>query len=95
MVAKSMARLLAKGQLTEQARQNFGILGAIGANVYSAVTETADTRGWTLLPEGYLVTRQRLNVGTHKIKIHTNGMVNKINTVNLKKDQVVIFRSFD
>jgi hypothetical protein len=95
MVAKSMARLLAKGQLTEQARQNFGILGAIGANVYSAVTETADTRSWTLLPEAYLVTRKRLKPGTHKIKIQTNGKMNAIKTVHLKDDQVVIFRSFD
>ena len=41
MMVKESARLIAKGQLTEQAYKNFGILGGIAANVYSAVSETA------------------------------------------------------
>lgn len=92
MVAKGMARLLAKGQLTEQAYKNFGVLGGIAANVYSVVTETADTRSWTLLPEKYMVTRFRLKPGKHTLKLETGGRTGKIETVEVEKGKVVILR---
>jgi len=69
MVLKQGARLLVKGQLTEQAHQQFGIVGGLAANVYSAVTETADTRSWTLLPGAYYVTRFQLPAGEHTISM--------------------------
>jgi hypothetical protein len=92
LVAKQGARLLAKGQLTEQAYKNFGPIGGIAANVFSAVTETADTRSWTLLPEAYLVSRQRVKPGRHTVEIKTGGRVGQIKTVEVKKGQVVILR---
>jgi len=69
MVLKQGARLLVKGQLTEQARQNFGLVGGLAANVYSAVTETADTRSWTLMPAAYYVTRLQLPAGEYTVSI--------------------------
>jgi hypothetical protein len=92
MVTKQAARLLAKGQLTEQAYQNFGPLGGIAANVYSVVSETADTRGWTLLPEAYSVTRLRLKPGTHTIRIKTGGRQTRIEKVEVKKGKLTILR---
>jgi hypothetical protein len=92
LVAKQGARLLAKGQLTEQAYKNFGPIGGIAANVFSAVTETADTRSWTLLPEAYLVSRQRVKPGRHTVEIKTGGRIGQIKTVEVKKGQVVILR---
>lgn len=92
MIAKQAARLLAKGQLTEQAYEHFGPLGGIAANVFSAVTETADTRSWTLLPEAFYVSRQRLKPGTYTIEIKTGGRLERAEKVEVKKDQVVILR---
>lgn len=92
MIAKQAARLLAKGQLTEQAYKNFGPIGGIAANVYSFVSETADTRGWTLLPEGYSVTRVRLKAGSHSVRIKTGGRQTKIETVTIQPGKVTIVR---
>ncbi len=94
MVAKNAARLLAKGQITEQAYKNFGLAGGIAANVFSAVSETADTRSWTLLPESYNVSRVRLKPGSHTIRIKTNGRQTRIEKVEVKKGQIVIFTDF-
>lgn len=95
LIVKQGARLLAKGQLTEQAYQNFGPLGGIAANVYSAVSETADTRSWSLLPEGYYVTRAFVPVGKRTIKIHTGGRVSDIRDVLVEKGKIVILRGVD
>jgi hypothetical protein len=93
-VAKNAARLLAKGQLTEQAYKNFGLAGGLAANVFSAVSETADTRSWTLLPESYNVSRVRLKPGSYTIRIKTNGRQTKVEKVEVKKGQIAIFTDF-
>jgi hypothetical protein len=92
LIAKQMTRLLAKGQLTEQAYKNFGPIGGIAANIYSAVSETADTRSWTLLPEAYFVSRARIKPGKHTIEIKTGGRLQEIKTIDIKKGQIVILR---
>jgi hypothetical protein len=92
MVAKQMTRLLAKGQLAEQARQNFGPLAGIAANVFTAVTETADTRSWTLLPEGYFITRARLKPGTYTIEVKTGGRIGQIKTIKVEPGKMILLR---
>lgn len=92
MIAKSAARLIAKGQLTEQAYRNFGPLGGIAANIFSAVTETADTRSWTLLPASFYVTRMRLKAGMHTIEVKTDGRLSAVKSVDVKKGQIAFLR---
>ena len=94
MLVKSAARLLAKGQLTEQAHRNYGPLAGIAVNIFSAATETADTRGWTLLPRMFYVSRVRLSPGQHKVKIYTDGVLNDIKTVQIKQNRTQFFRMF-
>lgn len=92
VIAKSMARLIVKGSLTEEARKYFGDVGALVANVAAAVTETADTRSWTTLPEAYLVSRQRLRPGTYKIEVKTGGRLSDIRTLTLRPGQLQILQ---
>ncbi len=92
LIAKNGARLLAKAIATKQAYDHLGILGGVAANVYSVVTETADTRGWTLLPEAFSVTRLRLPVGKQTIQIKNDGRINQILTVDVKRGQLQILR---
>ena len=92
LIAKGAARLIAKGQITEQAYKNFGPLGGLLANVYSVVTETADTRSWTLLPESFAITRMRLKAGKHILKIQSGGRTGRIEDVALRKGQIVVLR---
>ena len=91
-ILKQGVRLLAKGQLTEQARQNFGELAGIAANVFTAVSETADTRSWTLLPGALFVTRANVKAGRHDLTIKTDGKIKKLTAVDVKKGEIVILR---
>ena len=94
LLAKGAARLLIKGQLTEQAREKFGDLGGLIANAYSAITETADTRSWTLFPQAYYISRARVPAGEHTVKIQTNGRVGNIFKVAVKENDVLLYRDF-
>lgn len=87
---KSMARLIAKSKLTDQAERNFGPLGGLIANIFMASTETADTRSWTLLPESIHISRvqsesslESYSLGQEKVKI-TPSSKGKIDFVILK-----------
>ena len=92
LIAKEAARLIAKGQLTEQAYKHFGPLGGIAANIFSVITETADTRSWTLLPEVFMISRLHLKPGKHTLKIQTGGRLGRFEDVNIKKGQIIIQR---
>lgn len=92
LVAKQMARLLAKGQIAEQARQNFGPLAGLAVNIFAAVTETADTRSWTLLPEGYFITRVRLKPGTYTLELKNSGRLAEVKNIKVEPGKLVLLR---
>lgn len=92
LVAKQMTRLLAKGQLAEQARQNFGPLAGIAVNIFAAVTETADTRSWTLLPEGYFVTRLKLKPGSYTLEVKNAGRLAEVKTIKIEPGKLTLLR---
>jgi hypothetical protein len=50
-IAKLTARAIAKAVIIEQTYRKLGILAGLGANVAALVTEVADTRSWTSLPD--------------------------------------------
>ncbi len=93
MILKQGARLLIKGQITDQAYQNFGPLGGIAANIYSVVSETADTRAWSLLPGAFYVTRARIKAGNYNIVIRNDGSTSDILPVEVKANGLKILRS--
>lgn len=93
LIAKSAARLIAKAQITDEAERQFGPLGWLAGSIYSVLTETADTRGWTLLPKGYFITRARLPVGERSLKVTTGGRVGSIDKVTIKKGQILLLRA--
>ncbi|MDD9951651.1 MAG: hypothetical protein OXT67_08820 [Zetaproteobacteria bacterium] len=93
LIAKGMVRLLAKGQLVDHATRGLGPLGGLAANIFTAVTETADTRSWTLLPEAFYITRVRLPVGEHEIRVESGGRLDGWQTVSVARDQLQIFRA--
>lgn len=95
MLLKGGARLLLKGQLTEKAHEEFGVLGGIAANVFSAVTETADTRSWTLLPEAFYVSRVRLPAGKHQVTIKSGGKFSDAETIQISPGKLTLLRSSD
>ena len=73
LILKQGVRLALKSQVTQRAEKEFGSLGGLAANIYSAVTETADTRGWTLLPSAWYLTRYEVREGRHTLDIYSDG----------------------
>jgi hypothetical protein len=94
IVAKSAARLILKGQLTQKAEKEFGPLGWLAGNIYGAVTETADTRSWTTLPASIYVTRLVLKPGSYDLSIENNGRLSHMKKVVLKAGQLRILRDY-
>lgn len=95
MIAKSMARLLIKGQIADQAKQNFGPLGGILANVATVVTETADTRSWSLLPQGFFVSRVLLAPGEYQVNVKTSGKTSTVKKIHVEAGKIQILRGWD
>jgi hypothetical protein len=93
MLVKQGARLLAKGQLVEQTRQQFGMGAAIVANIFTAATETADTRSWTSLSSALYVTRARLPAGEQQIRVKTNGEFEELEKLKVPERGLVIIRA--
>ena len=89
---KMAARLVIKDQLAQKAEESFGLLGKIGASVYGAVSETADTRSWSFLPASFFVTRIRLEPGTHKVRIKTYDRSSGFRTIKIKPGEVRFLR---
>lgn len=92
LIAKQTARLLVKARANRLAEEHFGPLGGLAANIVNAVTETADTRSWTMLPEGFYVTRVQLNPGTYSIKILNNSRVSEARSVKIEAGKLMLLR---
>ncbi len=93
LLAKGAARLIAKGQMNKAANEHFGILGGIAMNAFTAATETADTRSWTLLPKRFYLSRIKLPAGEHHIKAFTDGRLSPLD-VKIEKGKKKIVRVF-
>ena len=63
ILARTVARALAKYIATEAAEEKSEILGFL-VNLFGASTEAADTRSWLALPQQIRVARLRVNPGT-------------------------------
>jgi hypothetical protein len=89
---KQGARLIMKSQISQQAEKEFGPVAGLAAKVFGVVTETADTRSWTLLPSAFYVTRYQLPPGTHTIEIWADGKVQTIQDVKVRRGEMQFLR---
>ncbi|MEX0911787.1 MAG: hypothetical protein WD737_03310 [Gemmatimonadota bacterium] len=77
MVARGVTKYLASRELEQKAEKQGGelagfITGRL-ANLAANQTERADTRSWTLLPDGIAVARLRLPAGRHELRVREAG----------------------
>lgn len=87
-VAKTIARLIAKDQLAQKAKKSIGPLGGLMAGIYGAVTETADTRSWTLLPGAFYVSRAFVKPGELSLRITSRGRTSAFRKLTTKPGQL-------
>lgn len=76
-LTKMAARILLKEGSRRAARKQFGELGGFAVMVANAVTERADTRSWTLLPENIQIARIPVTADVPmKISVNLSNTVN-------------------
>jgi hypothetical protein len=67
IIARGVARMVAKSVVVSEAKKQGGELAGFFANVASAVSERADTRSWSLLPGNILMARLPLAAGKYDL----------------------------
>ena len=67
IIARGIARMVAKSLIVKEAKDKGGALAGLFANVATTVSERADTRSWTLLPGNILMARLPLSSGKHMV----------------------------
>jgi hypothetical protein len=73
LTAKAVARAALKYNAAQSAHREKGDVAGLLVNVVGALTEVADTRSWTLLPDEVLIARMRLPPGTYSVHIKLLG----------------------
>lgn len=96
-LAKMVVRLVAKDQAARAMGRNFGQFGQIAqlaTSVAGAVTETADTRGWSTLPRTIQVLRVPVKAGVKsQITIQPDNGASKIIDVTLRAGEKKLVRA--
>jgi len=69
MLARSIARAVAKGAVTEALREKHGDWAGTLASLVGSAVERADTRSWQLLPGSIGMIRLTLPAGSHEASI--------------------------
>jgi hypothetical protein len=67
IIARGVARLVAKNIAVGEAKKKGGEFAGFIANVATTVSERADTRSWSLLPGNILMARLPLAQGKHNL----------------------------
>ncbi len=77
---KAIMRGLTKYLTTRGAEKAGGELAGIFANIFGAVTESADTRSWMTLPESVFLARLNLAPGIYDLKVEYLGFRGQVLT---------------
>ncbi|MBK7878441.1 MAG: hypothetical protein IPJ77_22525 [Planctomycetes bacterium] len=71
--AKSAVRAVLKRELTQKLESEAGLLGRIAGDVFSILTERADLRSWTTLPDTWQAARVFVPAGSHSMRLSARG----------------------
>lgn len=93
-LVRMAARVIAKDQASRAAGRALGPLAQLAASIFGAVTESADTRGWTSLPDSLQVLRVPIAAGKQtKILIQPDSGKPEEFVVQLKPGEKRLVRS--
>ena len=73
ITSKSIARTVAKRELTEQLEEDHGIAGRLVGDLFTAITERADLRFWQTLPDTWQGGRLFLDPGVHHLTLEAGA----------------------
>jgi hypothetical protein len=72
ILARTVARAIVKNDVSRRVSKDNELLGAV-VNIAGVVTERADTRSWSTLPNRIYVARLPLEPGKHSIRVQFSG----------------------
>ncbi len=93
LIAKGLARVLIKSQINRAVSENLGLFAGLVSNVVTAATETADTRSWMFLPDGFFVTRVSLPEGEHEIITVNDGMRSPVQKIKIQAGKLTLIKT--
>jgi hypothetical protein len=95
-IVKMTARLIAKEATARAVGRQFGGLAGLGVSVLGAAVETADTRGWTTLPDKIQIKRHWLKPGApHRIQVSGGGNSEEVTlTFNPGEKKLIRLRGY-
>lgn len=70
---KSALRAVLKRELTQKLEKEAGILGRIAGDVFAILSERADLRSWTTLPDTWQAARAFVAPGQHQLRLAARG----------------------
>jgi len=73
MTAKSVARGVAKRELTKSLADDHGLIGQIAGDLYSLISERADLRAWQTLPASWHAARVFVPPGVQRLRLSGAG----------------------
>jgi hypothetical protein len=103
LVAKRIAGIATKEVLSDQVSQKNEALGAL-MNIAMHVTDRADLRQWSTLPESFQIARSRVPAGEYKIKVrglnsYDNYTEESSEEINIKvkpgRKSFFVFRTYE
>lgn len=69
IAAKSVARTVAKRELTQQLGEDHGVAGWLAGDLFNILTERADLRFWQTLPDSWQAARLFVAPGQHTLQL--------------------------
>lgn len=90
IVARQIARLVAKEEFRQSAARNGGDIGNIIATLYNLASERADTRSWLTLANNYQIAKKYLPSGQHTLELSLNGVRYPVSFSTTQKRPILI-----
>ena len=94
LTTKQVTRLIGKSIVGAEVHHHLGTVAGLAFNLVTAATETADTRGWGLLPARIAVSRFVIDAGkTNVLTVKTAGVVTDVHRLKLKAGDIKLLVS--
>ncbi len=91
MLVRQTLRGITKYQMQKQSGDQLGLAGALVANIYNIVSESADRRSWLTLPNTAQVMRLHLPAGARELTLSTPTVQQKV-TLEVRPQRTTLLR---
>lgn len=94
LTTKQVTRLIGKSVVGAEVHHRLGTVAGLAFNLVTAATETADTRGWGLLPARIAVSRVTVDANkTIPVTVKTAGVITDAHRLKLKAGEIKLLVS--